>query len=709
MTMGDCDRLSISGHDSVIDAAFLDLIPDAIVICDASGSIRQVNRHFTAMFGYEPDEILSKSVESLMPVNLRDRHRTHRTDYQNAPKPRAMNDKGAFVGRDKAGRELPIDIMLTPISHGAERFFMAVIRDMTKQRRMEVELAEQCAELKKSQAALSRQNALFDAALNNMTHGLVMFDARDCLLVCNSKFREIYAISETEHLVGASWEELLLLLLHQGVIKDDDETRLLRDRRPALRAAKEGSVKLTLTDGRTIAISRRRMENGGCVSVHRDITDRLRAESEIHRLATHDFLTGLPNRLFLAQRVASMRRTREFGNVLALHYLDLDRFKQVNDNFGHRYGDLLLQTVASRLSQIVPAENIIARLGGDEFVVVQPCVQDEASAVRLATRIIGTISEPFRINGRRVQIGASVGVAFSSGKPDLADLLKQADLALYEAKQDGKGLVRVFAGTQLAHRHRAHQIEKRLPGAIGRNEMTVHFQPIVDCRTCRVHGFEALLRWTDPHLGPVTPSEFIPIAEQNGAIVGIGLWVLERACRIALKWPSALRLAVNVSPLQFSQPEFVTMVKDILHRTGFPGHRLELEVTESCLFLRDEAIMCGLTLLRDLGIRISADDFGTGYSSLHQLKNFPFDVIKIDRSFVSGDTTKSAEIVRAIAGLAKGLGMKTIAEGVETHEQHRLVMSAGCEEIQGHLISGAMPADLIPVFLRRRDVLEGAA
>lgn len=709
VTVEPCDQLLVSRNDGVIDRAFLDVIPDAIVICDASGAIRQVNAAFTAMFGYTQGEILSKPVEILMPVHLRDRHHAHRADYQHAPKTRTMNDSGTFVGRHKAGRELPIDIMLTPVPHGPEPLFMAVIRDMTKQKRMESELTEQCAELKKSEAALSQQNALFDAALNNMTHGLAMFDARGCLLVCNRKFREIYEIPETEHIIGATWDELLGLLLHEGLIRDDDGTAQLRDRRPALRGSKEGSVNLTLTDGRTIAISQRKMKNGGRVSVHRDITDRLRAEAEIHRLATHDFLTGLPNRLFLEQRIAGLRRSRGFGNILALHYLDLDRFKQVNDNFGHRYGDLLLQMVASRLSQIVPPEDIIARLGGDEFIVVQPDLEHEASAIGLAARIIGTISEPFRLNGRRVQIGASVGIAFSSGKPDLADLLRQSDLALYEAKQDGKGLVRVFASTQLADRHRSHQIEKRLLGAIGRNEMRLHFQPIVGCRTCRVHGFEALLRWTDPHLGPVGPSEFIPIAEQNGAIVAIGIWVLEKACRIALKWPSALRIAVNVSPLQFGQPKFVTAVKDILQRTGLPGSRLELEVTESRLFLRDESIMRRLTALRELGVRISADDFGTGYSSLHQLKNFPFDVIKIDRSFVSGDTTKSAEIVRAIAGLAKGLGMKTIAEGVETHEQHQLVMSAGCEEIQGHLISGAMPADLIPVFLRRCEVLEGAA
>ncbi len=703
------DQCSLLRYDSVIDGAILDLMPDAIVICDASGSIRQVNRHFTAMFGYEPEEILSKPVEILLPVDLRDRHGAHRADYQREPKTRAMNGGRNFVCRDKAGRELPIDIMLTPVPNGPEPLIMAVIRDMTKQKRMGIELAEQCAKLEKNQAALSQQNALFDAALNNMTHGLAMFDVAGGLLVCNSKFREIYRITDPEQVIGVTWDDLLGLLVHSGLISEDDRIRQRREGQLALHKSREASVNLTLTDSRTIAVSHRKMENGGCVSVHCDITDRLHAETEIHRLATHDFLTGLPNRLFLEQRIAGLRRTRGFANMLALHYLDLDRFKQVNDNFGHRCGDHLLQAVASRLSQIVPPEDIIARLGGDEFVVVQLGIEDEATAVHLGTRIINTISEPYRISGRRVQIGVSIGLAFSRGRPDLADLLRQSDLALYEAKQDGKGLVRVFASMQLTHRHRSYQIEQRLLGAIGRNEICVHFQPIVDCRSRRVHGFEALLRWTDPILGLVAPSEFIPIAEQNGAIVAIGLWVLEKACKIASKWPSHLRVAVNVSPLQFGQPDFVTRIKETLTRCGLPGHRLELEVTESRLFLRDEIVMRKLTALRDLGIRISADDFGTGYSSLHQLKNFPFDVIKIDRSFVSGDTTKSAEIVRAIVGLAKGLGMETIAEGVETYEQHQLVLSAGCEEIQGNLISAAMPADRIPAFLRRCEALEGAA
>jgi diguanylate cyclase (GGDEF)-like protein/PAS domain S-box-containing protein len=694
---------------AVIEATFLDLIPDAIAICDASGVIRQVNRHFSLMFEYAPEECLGNSVELLMPIHLRERHKAHRADYQRVPRTRAMNEKQTFVGTAKSGRQIPIDIMLTPVPQGSELFFMAVIRDMTKQKRLELELAKQCAELEQSQAALTRQNVLFDTALNNMTHGLVMFDAMGCLLVCNSKFREIYGIPETEHIIGASWDELLALLLQTGLIAEENRIQQLRDRRLALRAAKETALKLTLRDGRTIAISHRKMDAGGCVAVHRDITSRLRAEAEIHRLATHDFLTGLPNRLSLEQQTNSLRRARRFGGLLALHYLDLDRFKQVNDNFGHRYGDLLLQSVAARLSQIVPPDDLIARLGGDEFVILQPNVPSETVATGLATRIVADLSEPFRLNGRRVEIGASVGLAFTTGAPLLPELLRQADLALYEAKQDGKGLVRIFASGQLTYRHRSSQIEKRLAGAIARNEMTLHFQPIVNSRSCEIVAFEALLRWFQPQLGEVGPSEFIPIAERNGSIISIGSWALEKACRWALKWPSHLRLAVNVSPLQFSQPDFVGTVKDILNRTGLPGHRLDLEVTESCLFLRDESVIFTLTSLREMGIRISADDFGTGYSSLHQLKNFPFDIIKIDRSFVSGDTTKSAEIVRAITGLGKGLGMKTIAEGVETREQHLLVTSAGCEEIQGHLVSTAMAPEMVPVFLKSRKRIVGAA
>lgn len=616
--MKHCGQFLNFVQHQVVDRRFLDVMPDAVVICDAAGSICQINRASTAMFGYEEAELAGQTVEILMPPALREGHRGHMQAYQAAPHSRAMNDAGYFTGIDKSGDEFPIDIMLTPIAPLASgdtsppegRFFMAVIRNMTKQKRLETELAQQCAELKKSQTALFEQNALFDAALNNMIHGLAMFDAAGRLLVCNDKFREIYAIAPTETILATSWDEILGGLIRRGIVAPEAAIALAKSH--LAKDERERPAHLELADGRTIKIAHREMEQGGCVAVHCDITERLASEAEIRRLATHDFLTGLPNRFHLEQLVADLRRTRRQAKMLALYYIDLDRFKQVNDNFGHRFGDHLLQAVASRLARIVPHADLIARIGGDEFIIVQPSVEDVGAAVHLANHIIAAISEPYRLNAKKVQIGASIGLAFSHGKPVLADLLRQADLALYEAKQNGKGLVRVFASPQLAHRRRSHHIEKRLVEAFARNEMTLHFQPIVDARSARLNGFEALARWYDPQLGPIGPAEFIPIAEQTGVIIELGLWVLEQACRTAATWPAHVRIAVNVSPLQFAHANFVMSVKEVLRQTGFPGRRLELEVTESCLFLRDETIIRALTALRELGIRISADDFGTG-------------------------------------------------------------------------------------------------
>ncbi len=396
------------------------------------------------------DEILSQPVEVLLPARLRDRHHAQRAHYQSAAKPRAMNEAGILVGQDKAGRERPIDIMLTPIAHGSERLFMAVIRDMTKQKRMEDELAQHCADLEKSQAALAQQNAVLDAALNNMTHGLAMYDAAGSLIVCNEKFRELYAISDEEPIIGRSWDELLDTFVGKGFVKKNDERS--SDWRRVLSNDEKGAVHLDLTDGRTLAITHRQIANGGSVAVHRDVTEHLRAEEEIHRLATHDFLTGLPNRLFLEEVIANLRRARRPSEMLALHYLDLDRFKQVNDSLGHRYGDLLLQAVANRLSHVVRPGDIIARIGGDEFVIVQPGVPNAGAAASLATRIIAKISEPFRLEAMRAHIGVSIGITLCHGKPNLAELLKEADAALYEAKENGKGQACVFSGAEAQER-----------------------------------------------------------------------------------------------------------------------------------------------------------------------------------------------------------------------------------------------------------------
>lgn len=443
-------HISIFDCNTALDRSFLDLLPDAIVICDAAGAIRQINRAFTTMFGYEETEILMQPVELLLPEGMRDQHRAHRANYQSASRTRAMHEAGTLVGKDKSGREVPLDIMLTPITHHAERLVMAVIRDVTKQKRLEAELAQQCRELEQNRSELAEQNAVLDAALNNMTHGLAMFDDAGRLVVCNEKFREIYAIPEEAAIAGATWEEIIGAFVDGSFIKEKDELSRLSNWRQLLIGVQECAVDLDLADGRTIAISLRHTVNGGYVAVHRDITHRLRAEEEIHHLATHDFLTGLPNRLYLEEALGNLRNRPLTANAVALHYLDLDGFKKVNDSLGHHHGDLLLRAVANRLSHIVRPGDIVARIGGDEFVVIQPDVEGEEGAVSLATRIIARLREPFRLKGKQARVGASIGITLSRGRPDLAGLLREADIALYEAKKNGKGRARLYGAPETA-------------------------------------------------------------------------------------------------------------------------------------------------------------------------------------------------------------------------------------------------------------------
>jgi diguanylate cyclase (GGDEF)-like protein/PAS domain S-box-containing protein len=426
-----------------------------------------------------------------------------------------------------------------------------------------------------------------------------------------------------------------------------------------------------------------------------DITERKRAEARIAFMAHHDALTSLPNRILLRSRMEEMlNRMRRHGNGIATLCIDLDNFKSVNDSLGHPAGDLLLRLVGGRLRGLLRDHDMVARLGGDEFAIVQADVSDPQEVVTLAERLLAEVSQPYDLDGHQVTIGASVGIAFAPGDGENADrLLKSADMAMYRAKADGKGAYRFFESEMDARAQARRRLELDLRLALQNQGLELHYQPLVELASGEITGYEALIRWPHAERGMIPPCDFIPVAEETGLIAPLGAFVLRQACSDAAKWPDHIKVAVNLSPLQFKTGNLFVQVKDALEEAGLSPKRLELEITETLLLERSEQVLATLHALRALGVRISMDDFGTGYSSLSYLRSFPFDKIKIDRSFVHdlGANADSQAIVRAIVSLGTSLGITITAEGVETETDLAHLRAEGCDEGQGYLFAKARP------------------
>jgi diguanylate cyclase (GGDEF)-like protein len=564
--------------------------------------------------------------------------------------------------------------------------------------------ARQLRRLALRNAQLDEARRQLDVAISNIHQGICFFDGAQRLMVCNRRFGVMYGLAPETTRPGASMADIVTSWFAAGGPAGVSLQDFLQARETVARSGTPHHSIVELTDGRTFAIQQQPMPDGGWVATHEDITERRRAEQKISYLARHDVLTGLPNRACLMERLKMAQTAAGRGQGCAVLFLDLDRFKAVNDTMGHAAGDALLQDVSRRLRAAVRDCDMVARLGGDEFVVLQTEVQSPEAAAVLAERIIETVSLPYQIIGNEVRIGVSIGIDLALDDHNTADeILKNADMALYISKGAGRGTFRFFEPDMDANVQHRHALERDLRCALERNEFVIYYQPIIDAISGRACGVEALLRWNHPSRGLVSPDSFIAIAEESGLIIPIGEWLVREACREAATWPADIHVSVNLSPVQFRSTNLVTMVREALADARLPADQLELEITESVLL---ESSARNLALMHEFhasGIGVVMDDFGVGYSSLSYLLQFPFQRIKVDRCFVEnlGTSRDAVSIVRAILGLCRDLKIGTIAEGVETAEQMNVLLAEGCIAMQGYLFSRPKPAAQIRAMLAR--------
>jgi diguanylate cyclase (GGDEF)-like protein len=591
---------------------------------------------------------------------------------------------------------------LHPLADGGG---IATHEEITERDEMNARLKRQYELVREQEEKLREKNFQFDTAINNMSQGLCFFDADHRLIVCNERYIDMYDLPPGGVGPGTKLSEIVDMRFEAGSFPAMTRDEYLQWRSNVAISDEPSDSIVELRNGRTFLIRHRPMPDRGWVATHEDITEKRQAELKIEHMAHHDSLTGLANRIRLNERLERALAQSDRGMV-AVHHLDLDRFKAVNDTFGHHTGDRLLKIVASRLRELARESDTIARMGGDEFVIVQAPVTDPRQATALAERVVAAIGEPFVIDGHQAAVGASIGIAVSPNDGATPDrLLRNADLALYRSKEDGRGDFRFFEAGMDEHMQTRRAMEQDLRKALPAGEFELHYQPVVKLQTGEISGFEALIRWNHPQRGTIAPATFIPLAEDTGFIVPLGEWVIRQACLTAAKWPEHLLVAVNISAAQFRSAGLMQVIVNALAAANLKPTRLEIEITETVLLQDREATLAILHQLRALGVRVAMDDFGTGYSSLTYLQCFPFDKIKIDRSFVKDitDNAGSLNIVRAVAAMANGMGMTATAEGVETAAQLEKITAEGCTEMQGYLFSRPLPAtDIERLFLSRK-------
>ncbi|HZQ78153.1 MAG TPA: EAL domain-containing protein [Acidimicrobiia bacterium] len=672
----------------------LEAAPDAMVIVDRDGKIMLVNRQTERLFGYDRSELIGEAVEVLMPDSARAGHAAKRHAYADRPEARPMGAGLELLARRKDGTDFPAEISLSPLHTSDGLLVSAAVRDISDRKRAEEQF-----------------RGLLEAAPDAM----VIVDRDGKIVLVNRQTERLFGYERAE-LVGAPVEVLMPEAVRAGHAAKRDAYA----DRPEVRPMGAGLELLARRRDGTefpaeISLSPLQTSQGLLVSAAvRDISERRRIEAALTRQTLHDALTGLPNRVLLADRLGrALGRAARAGTPAALLFVDLDRFKLINDSRGHAAGDRLLVAVAERLDWLVRSTDTVARFAGDEFVIVADEGMNATEARLLGERIVEGFIQPFTIDGEDLYVTASVGICLSSPGASVDELLRDADAAMYRAKDLGRARCEIFDATMSGEAELRLAIRNDLHRALERHELGVHYQPIVDLRTGAMVSAEALVRWNHPTQGSLAPLDFIPVAEDSGLIVPVGSSVLHSAARqwAAWGWPDRCVLNVNLSAHQVRHPDLVTDVVKVLHETGLDPTSLCLELTESVLFEDLQSPRQVLHELKDLGVLIAIDDFGTGYSSLTYLKRFPIDIVKIDRSFLAGlgQSDYDSTIVEAIIELVHALGLRATAEGIETAEQQEQLRALGCDLGQGYYLSPPLPADRFAALIARHRWPAGAS
>lgn len=615
---------------------------------------------------------------------------------------------------DAAGRVLGTFAIYHGIAHVPNEAEISMLTEAVQiagfaieRSRAERALNEQLQVTQRLLSKSEQTSQILDTALDNMSQGLAMFDREQKLIVCNEKYLELYDLPSELGEPGTSLTDIVKRRIANGFFSGSSPKEYLQSRVAAGTLPRHTNQQQLeqFNDGRTIRVTRRSLGSGGWVTTHEDVTELRRNEAQIAFMAHHDALTGLANRSHFKEKIEEARlRLVNEGRPFSVLMLDLNRFKKINDSLGHGAGDLLLKEVANRLRNVAGNTGVVSRLGGDEFAIIHsPATLRDSDISHVARRdcitafvgrIIDAFDGCFDLGGHKVSAGTSVGIALAPDDgTDYEDLLKKADLALYVAKSRGRSSYSFFDAEMMIEADARHKLEADMRVALERDEFEVHYQPIIDVKTRKPTGVEALVRWRHPERGLIAPREFIPLAEDTGLIAQIGELVLRRACQDAVDWPKHIKVAVNLSAVQFCQSSLFDVIRRALDDSGLPPSRLEVEVTESVLLDGETDYVSLLHQIRNFGITVALDDFGTGYSSVNHFKRFPFDKIKIDQSFTEDVTeqTNSLAIVGAVIGLARGLDMLTTAEGIETEEQLEIMRIAGVTLAQGYLFGKPCP------------------
>lgn len=654
--------------------------PNTIIITDSEGIIEYVNPHFSQISGYIPEEVIGKNMRKhksgLTPVAVyEDLWRTIKS---------GQVWRGELLNKSKHGRLYWEELSISPVfdEQGNITHFLSQQIDITARKQVE------------------EQIRLFEKVFANANEAILISDANNCIVATNPAFTEITGytmeevIGKTPHMLASGqmsaefyesmWSSIKATGKWQGEVIDRRKNGEIYAEWLSISALLDDSGRLT-----------------HYVALMADISERKAAEERMTYLAQHDVLTGLPNRMLFHDRLQQAITYAERQQTsVALLFLDLDRFKDVNDTLGHHIGDLLLQEVTHRIRRCVRGSDTVSRQGGDEYVIMLPNLDDLGDIMQVVNKLIESIADPYELEGHTMHVTTSVGVSiYPQDGVNIETLIRNADTAMYQAKEAGRNGYRFF--TQEMNNTIAKRVglENKLRRALSRNELLLHYQPQVDLRNGQVVAAEALVRWQHPEDGLTSPAEFIRIAEESGMIVQLGEWVLNEACRQNQGWRAVglreITMSVNLSPLQFYDRSLMETISAALARSGMPANALELEITESAMMKNSEQAIAMLNNISGLGIRISIDDFGTGYSSLSHLKKFPVDMLKIDRSFVRDLSIDSddAAIVSAVISMAKSLGLHVIAEGVETVEQLLFLEKLDCDLIQGFYFSKPLTAD----------------